>query len=70
MSKLVVFVLLCLLSLGCAVLLASWGPHSTIREMYVVDSFENPFLLILYAPFAFAIYTVLSWWRASSRKTK
>ena len=70
MAKLIIFVLLCLLSLGCAAFLAGWGPHSTIRDMYIVDRFDNPFLLILYAPFAFAVYAVLSWWRASSRKSK
>jgi hypothetical protein len=70
MAKLIIFGLVCLLSPGCAAFLAGWSPHSTIRDIYIVDSLDDPFLIVLYAPFAFAAYAIVDWWRASTEKAK
>ena len=69
MRKLILFVALCLLSLGCAAFLSAWGP-SPIREMYIIERFDDPFLIILYAPFLFAVILIVSWWRKASRRAE
>ncbi|MEO1968277.1 MAG: hypothetical protein ABGW87_06145 [Sphingomonadaceae bacterium] len=69
MKKLIIFILLCALSVFCAAFLTAWGAPS-IREAYVIEKFDDPFLVVLYAPFVFAFYWIVSWWYENSRRSK